>query len=285
MKKLFALSLLVGAVLLSGLSQAQISTPQASPGATLTQRVGLTDVSISYSRPSMKGRKIFGELLPYGQIWRTGANAATKLTFSDEVTLEGKKIPAGEYSLFTIPGADEWTVILNKNPKAGTAEYKQEEDAARFTVKPIKLPTKIETFSISFADVTPTSAFLDLAWENTLLRLKMTTEVDSKVMAQIKEKIASAKPDDAGLYYQAASYYFDNNKDLNQALAWINKSVSIKPEFYTTHLQAKIKSKLKDYKGAVEAAQKSIVLSKEAKNDDYVRLNEKLIADTKAIKQ
>lgn len=280
MKKSFALSLLVCAALLSGLSQAQIAMPQASPSATLTQHFGLTDLSISYSRPSMKGRKIFGGLLPYGQLWRTGANAATKLSFGDEVTLEGKKIPAGEYSLFTIPGANEWTVILNKNAKVGASEYKQEEDAARFTVTPLKTPATLETFTISFSDLTPTSANLDLAWENTLVRLKMTTEVDSKVMAQIKEKM-----DDAGLYYQSASYYFDNGKDLNQALTWINKSVSIKPEFWTTHMQARIKSKLKDYKGAVEAAQKSLALAKEAKNDEYVRMNEKLIADTKTMKQ
>jgi hypothetical protein len=281
MKRLFVWGVIVCSTLFSAVSQAQINMPQPSPAASLTQKVGLTDVTVNYSRPSMKGRKIFGELLTYGKLWRTGANAATKLTFSDEVTLEGKKIPAGEYSLFTIPGAAEWTVILNKNAKAGMNDYKQEEDAARFTVKPTKTPSKVETFTILFSDVQPTTANLDLMWENTLVRMKMTTDVDSKVMAQIKEKVIDATPSDPGMYFQAASYYYETGKDMKQALDWVNKATATNPQFWMVHLKAKIQAKLKDYKGAVESANQSIELAKAAKNDDYVRLNEKLIAETK----
>ena len=282
MKRIAILGVMSIGLLGSAISQAQINTPQPSPGASVTQKVGLTDVSVNYSRPSVKGRKIFGDLLPYGKLWRTGANAATKLTFSDEVTVEGKKVPAGEYALFTIPGATEWTVILNKNAKASTNDYKQEEDVARFTVKPSKAPTKVESFTILFSDVTANSANLDIAWENTLVRTKLTTDVDSKVMTQIKEKVIDAASAEPGTYFQAASYYYETGKDLKQALAWVNKATEKEPQFWMVHLKAKIQAKMKDYKGATASAKQSIELAKAAKNDDYVRLNEKLLQETKA---
>ncbi|MBC7923353.1 MAG: DUF2911 domain-containing protein [Ferruginibacter sp.] len=276
-----AASLLGCCLLLSGVVRAQINTPQPSPSASLTQKVGLTDVSVSYSRPSAKGRKVFGKLLPYGKLWRTGANVATKLVFSDEVMLEGKNIPAGEYSLFTIPNATEWTVILNKNPKASANEYKQEEDAIRFTVKPAKTPAKVETFTIQFADLTPTAANLELLWENTLVRVRLTTDVESKVMAQIKEQVIDATPTDPNVYFQAASYYYEAGKDPEQALAWVNKATEKEPVFWMVHVKAKIQARLKDYKGAIASATQSIELAKTAKNDDYVRLNEQFIAENK----
>jgi hypothetical protein len=261
-------------------SQAQINMPQPSPAATVTQKVGLTDVTISYSRPSMRGRKIFGTTLPYGEMWRTGANAATTFKFSDDVTIEGKKIPAGTYSVFSIPGQNEWTVMLNKNAKASTSDYSQAEDVARFTVKPKKTTSTYETFTIDLSELTNTTAMINLKWEDTKIALKMETEVDSKVMAQIKEKLA-ASPDDPATNFQAAVYYMETGKDLKQAMEMMNKGTAKDPQFWQLHQKAKLQAMMKDKKGAIETANKSIELAKKAKNNDYVRMNEKLIAELK----
>jgi hypothetical protein len=279
MKKLLLLALLACSLFFTPAVNAQIAMPQPSPSATVTQKVGLTDVTLSYSRPNARGRKVFGDLLPYGKLWRTGANAATKLTFSEEITVNGNKIPAGEYSLFTIPGPDEWTVMINKNAKATANDYKESEDAARFKVKPTKTAAPYETFTIDFSDLTTNAANMNIKWENTKVVLKLETDVDSKVMAQIKEKVIDnpdAKPQDM---YSAAIYYMENNKDLNQALTWMNKSTEKEPQFWQLHQKARLQAKLKDYKNAEATARKSIELAKTAKNDDYVRLNEKLLAE------
>ncbi|HEX8528908.1 MAG TPA: DUF2911 domain-containing protein, partial [Cytophagales bacterium] len=158
MKKGFLLALLAAPLFFTPGAYAQIAMPQPSPAATVTQKVGLADVTLSYSRPSARGRVIFGGLRPYGKLWRTGANGATKLTFSEDVTVNGTKVPAGEYSLFTIPGKDEWTVMLNKNAKASENDYKEAEDAARFKVKPAKTSAPYETFTIDFSDLTTNTA-------------------------------------------------------------------------------------------------------------------------------
>ncbi len=279
MNKGFLLALFAAFLFFTPGAYAQISVPQSSPSATVTQKVGLVNVTLSYSRPSARGRKIFGDLLPYGQLWRTGANAATKLTFSDEVNVNGTKVPAGEYSLFTIPGKDEWTVMLNKNAKAGANDYKEAEDVARFKVKPAKTAAPYETFTIDFSDLTPNAANMNIKWENTKVSLKLETDVDSKVMAQIKEKVIDtpdAKPEDL---FTAAVYYMENNKDLNQAFTWMNKATEKDPKYWQLHQKARLQAKLKDYKSAEATARKSIELAKTAKNDDYVRLNEKLLAE------
>jgi len=262
---------------------AQLAIPAASPQATLTQRVGLTDITVKYSRPSLKGRKMFGETLPYGQPWRAGANNSTVIEFKDPVTLQGTPVPAGEYAIYAIPGESEWTVIFNKNTKLGgnTQDYKKEEDVARFKVKPLKTPTKTETFTINFADLTPSTANLELLWENTSVKVKIIAEVDSKVMAQIQEQVVNGKDVKPDLYAAAAVYYLDTNKDAKQALEWIKKANEKDPKFWNMHTQAKLQAKNKDYKGAIASAEKSIALAKEAKNNDYVRLNEKAIAEWK----
>jgi hypothetical protein len=267
-------------IALSFTTQAQIATPQPSPAATVTQKVGLTDVTVSYSRPSLRGRKMFGTTLPYGEIWRTGANAATTFKFSDEVTIEGKKIPAGTYSVFSIPGQNEWTVMLNKNEKAGTNDYSQAEDVARFTVKPKKTASTYETFTIDFSELTNTTAMINLKWEDTKIALKMETEVDSKVMAQIKEKLAT-NPDDPATNFQAAVYYMETGKDLKQAMVMMNKGTAKDPQFWQLHQKARLQALMMDKKGAAETANKSIELAKKAKNNDYVRMNEQLLSDLK----
>lgn len=260
---------------------AQIQMPPPSPTFTVAGTVGLADVSVTYSRPSANGRTIFGDLVPYGEIWRTGANASTKIKFSEDVMLEGNAVPAGEYGLYTIPGKETWTFILSKNLTWwGAVGYDQSEDLLRFDVPAKEVSSHYETFTISFSDFTMNSAYLNLKWEKSKAKFKIENEVESKIMAQIKAQVIDATPADKGVYYQAASYYFNTDKDLNQALDFINKGI-VKGEekYWQVHLQAKILAKLGKNKEAEKAAQQSIELAKTAGNMDYVRLNEKLIAE------
>ncbi|MGI4833544.1 MAG: DUF2911 domain-containing protein [Janthinobacterium lividum] len=284
----FAAVAFAATLLAAPAAHAQITTPQPSPKATVMQRVGLTDVTITYSRPSAKGRAIFGadnSVVPTAKRWRTGANATTSIKFSDEVTIEGVKVPAGEYGLYTVPRAAEWTVVLNKSLKQGADVdgFKDDQDVARFTVKPYKLATKIETFTISFADLTPATATVDLLWENTGVMFKITSDVDGKVLAQIDEKVVkNANPNQQDLS-TAAVYYYDNNKDLKQALTWMQKANATQPKFWNVNTEAKIRLKMKDYKGAIAAAEKSKKLALESTppNGEYVKMDEELIAEAK----
>ncbi|RSK36182.1 DUF2911 domain-containing protein [Hymenobacter metallilatus] len=278
-------TLLVSGLLLSAAAEAQISTPQASPKSTIQQRVGLTDVTLVYSRPSLRGRVAFGNLVPFSKRWRTGANATTSLKFSDDVTIEGKKVPAGEYGLYTIPGKTEWIVVLNKSTKMGADvdAFKDDEDVARFTIKTYKVPTKVETFTMNFTDLTPATATVDIQWEMTGAKFKIITDVEPKVMAQIEEKvIKNANPSNGDLA-AAAVYYFDSNKDLKQALTWMQKANEKDPKFWNLLTEAKIRMKMKDYKGAITAAEQSKKLALDNKNADYVKMNEDLIMEAKKV--
>ena len=260
----------------------QIQMPQASPSAKIAQKVGLTDITVDYSRPSTKDRKIFGELVPYGQVWRTGANGATVLSFSTDVIIDGKPIPAGQYALYAIPGKSEWTMILSKNIKLwGAIGYQQSDDVIRFQTSTSKLKKKNETFEISFANMTDTGSDLSLKWENTRVDFRIETQVDPLVMAQIKEYVIYGNSTDPSLLYSAASYYYTNNKDLNQAYNWINESVEDDPKYWTVHLKAKIEAALGKKTDALETAEVSIDLAEEAGNQDYVGLNERLIKSLK----
>jgi hypothetical protein len=243
------------------------------------QKVGLADVTIAYSRPSAKGRKVFGDVVPFDKMWRTGANEPTKISVSDSVSIEGNKIGPGDYALYTIPGIAEWTIILGKNSKTSAGDYKDEQQAARFKVKSEKLCAPVETFTIDFTSLTTTSGFIQLSWESTSVKFKIENDVDAKVMADIK-----AKTENLNTYFQAASYYYDTNRDMKQALVWINKVTANGGAFYQVHLKAKIQAKMGDCKGATETAMKSLELSKAAKNDEYVKFNEKIIEDCKGKK-
>lgn len=283
MKKInFLLGLFLSFLFISS-SFAQIQLPAPSPSATLSTKVGLTDLTIKYSRPSVKGRVIFGDLVQYGKVWRTGANESTKISFNEEVTVGGVKVPSGTYSLYTIPNKDEWTVILSKNTNLwGSSGYTDADDIARFTVKPTSLPALVETFTINVADVTSNSVNIEMAWENTAIKFKVETDVDTKVMAQIEKVMKNPEASLVGQYFSAASYYYEANKDLNKALEWVNKAISLNPDaFWMVHLKAKIQAKNKDKKGAIATAEQGIAAAKKASNDDYVRLNEKLIAELK----
>ena len=255
---------------------AQINTPRPSPSATISQGIGLAEVKVSYSRPQVKGRKIFGDLVPFDKIWRTGANSPTKVTIADTVLVNGNKLIPGDYALYTIPGQSEWTVIFGKNPTVQAGDFKEEQLAARFKVKPEVLTNSVESFTINFSNVSTKSADFEIQWEKTGIRFKVENNYDARVVAQIEEKTAGVDP---FTYYQAASYYYDNNKDLNKALEWVNKATQKNPMFFQLYLKAQIQQKLKDCKGAVATAQQSIELSKKANNGDFVRLNEKLIAE------
>lgn len=280
--KSILLQLMIMAALSTVAVAQQIQMPQASPTATITQKIGLTDVSIEYSRPGTKGRKIFGELVPFGEVWRTGANAATIINFKNEVKVEGNIVPAGSYALYSIPDKNEWTIILSKNTKLwGAVGYDPKDDLVRFKVKPGKTGQKYETMEINFVDMTDTGATVALKWENTRIKFRIETEVDSIVMAEIKALVIDQSVDNPGLLYQAANYYFTNNKDMDQAYGWITKSVSEDPKYWTMHLKAKIELALGKKKEAIDSAAKSMEMAKEAKNPDYVSLNERLIRSIK----
>lgn len=258
----------------------KINMPAPSPLQTVTQRFGLGDVTIEYSRPAVKGRTIFGDVVPYGKIWRTGANATTKITFTDEVKLEGNTVKPGTYGLYTIPGKDSWEIMLYSDLtlNGNVAEYKTEKEVLRFKVKATKIPMKIESLMINIGDISATEATLTLLWENTVIGIKMTTDIDAKVMQSIEESMKSDKPD----YFRAAGYYFDNGKDLKQALTWVSKAVEENPKaFYMYYLKARIEYKLGDKAAGKASADKTIELAKEAKNDDYVALGTKLLAENK----
>jgi hypothetical protein len=253
-----------------------IKTPATSTTQTLKQDLGIGTVELSYSRPNVRARKVFGDLVPFGQVWRTGANQATTLTFSDDVIVGGTKVAPGKYGLVTIPDKNEWTLILTKQlDVTNPAAYKQENDIVRVKAKPTTIAAPLETFTIQFANVKPTGADLQLMWDNTAVTLPIDTDVDKKVMKQIDDIMNK----DNRPYYQAGLYYLESGKDLNQALSWLDKAVEQQPNaFWIHHQRANALAKLGRKQDARQSAQKSMELAKQQNNQDYVRLNEKLIA-------
>lgn len=280
MKKLkFALMLTIGFVSMNSFAQ-RIAMPAPSPLQVFTQEFGMGEVTFEYSRPSVKGRTIFGDVVPFGKIWRTGANGTTKITFTDDVTLEGHAVKAGTYGFYTIPNKDSWEIMLYSDMTLGgnVAEYKAENEVLRFKVKAVKIPMKLETLMINIGNITPTTGDLTLLWENTVISIKITTEIDAKVMANIDESMKSEKPD----YFRAATYYFENDKDLKQALIWVDKAVEENPSaYYMMLVKAKIEYKSGDKKAGKTSAEKTIELAEKAKSDDYVALAKKLLAENK----
>ena len=263
--------------------QAQVTLPPVSPRANITQKVGLTSVSINYSRPSVGGRKIFGDLVPFGQVWRTGANQSTKITFAEGVTLEGNRVPAGKYALYTIPGADQWTIIIHRDTTLwGSDKYDPKNDLMRFNVPSEKTAQNVEAFTIDFTNYTQSSADIELLWAKTAVKIRIETEVDAKVMAELEERM-KGKDADYSVYYLDAGYLYNNDKNLEQALQWINKSISMEPKYWTVHLKSKILAKQKKYDQAIAAANESVFLSKKARNEDYVKLNQRYIGQWKKL--
>ncbi|VTR37773.1 DUF2911 domain-containing protein [Sphingobacterium thalpophilum] len=274
-KSFFTIATAAVLLLTANAASAQLKLPAASSAQTVTQGLGIENVTLSYSRPSMNGRKIFGELVPYNEVWRTGANTNTTLTFEGDVSLNGHKLAAGTYALFTIPNKSEWTVIISKNTKQwGAYTYNQAEDALRFNVKPQTLNTAVETFTISFDNVTPTSAVLSLAWEKTAIKVDLKVEQQAKILASIDEAMKGEKKP----YFAAAQYYFNNNLDLNKALVWFDEAAKAQPKAaHVLYWKAKAQLKAGDKKGAIETATKGVEVATEGKNSEYIKLNTQVL--------
>lgn len=254
----------------------QLKTPAASPLQNVKQEFGLSSVELSYSRPAVKGRTIFGDLVPYGKVWRTGANAATTITFGEEVTFGGKKVPAGKYGLLTIPNSYEWTVILTKQlDVTSPAAYKPEQDVARVTVTPTDIPFALESFLITFDNILPSSMNMIIGWNRTVVIIPITVNIKDKINAQIN----SLEGKENFPYFAAASFYLENNMDLNKALGWFDNATKKDPDaFWIWYQRAQCLSKLGRKKEAIASANKSIELANKAKSDDYIALNKKLIS-------
>lgn len=268
------------------LAKAQIELPRPSPRGVVIQDVGLTEVKVEYFRPKMKGRKIFGPgdeyLVPFDQLWRTGANSGTKLSFDKNITFDGQELEAGEYLILTKPGKDQWEVIAYKDASIGgnMNALKEENVAARAVVKPEKLTETVKTFTINISDLSEftRTANLQLAWENTSVKVPIDADYDEEVMAAIE----SATTVNVNNYVAAANYYYNTDRDLDQALEWVNLYLKENPNaFWHIHLKAQILAKLGKKKEAIETAKESI---QKAKNNDggdfgYIKRNEDLIAD------
>lgn len=262
---------------------AQISTPQASPKGTVSQQIGLTDFSISYSRPSAKGRVVFGDVVPFGKTWRTGANQATIFTVSDDVTIEGQELKAGKYALYTLPEKNTIEWIFYKNTTSwGLPEQWNDADVA------IKVKTafnttanKTETLTFNFDELRNNSAVLKLSWDNMEGICKIAVNTDNKVLKDIEKALSGPSAND---YYAAGKYYYESDKDLNKAYEWIHKANEMSPKYFTLRQEALVLAKMKKYKEAVTVAQKSLEQAKAAGSDEYVKMNTKDIADWSKMK-
>ena len=263
-------------------AETKVEFPDASQHATVKQRVGVTDVEIEYSRPNKRGRDIFGGLVPYDKVWRTGANASTKIKFSDAVKMGGQEIPAGEYAFYTIPGKDEWTFVLSKNTKLwGAYDYSADADIMRTKTKSSTLTEPVESFTISFADLKDDGATIALEWDKTRATVDFTTNTMEKVNAGIEAAMKDPASVDSRTFYQAASFYFDHDKDLATAAKWIDQAIEKQkePAYFMYYKKAQIEAKLGHKDQAKAAAEKSIELLKAGKDPDEsaIRNNQMLI--------
>ena len=277
MKKIvFAIAIILGSLS----SQAQVLTPQPSPKCVLNQIVGLTDVEVDYSRPSAKGRNIFGDLVPFGKVWRTGANSNTIISFSEDVVIDGKTLKKGKYALYTLPRVEKWEIIFySKTDNWGNPEVWNEADVAlRATVTPETLNRNVESFTIDINNLDNNFAHLNLSWEKTLVALKFEVPTQKTALASIDKVLAGPSGSD---YFSAAQYYYQSNADLTKALIYVNKALELNKEnpYWYTKLKSLIQAKLGDKKGAIETAKLSLAAAKLAKNNDYIKMNEDNISE------
>ncbi|MFZ1675946.1 MAG: DUF2911 domain-containing protein [Saprospiraceae bacterium] len=262
--------------------QAQIQTPAASPGAKVEQRIGLTDVTVEYSRPSVKKRAIFGGLVPYGDVWRTGANSATKITFSEDVNFGGADVKKGSYALLTKPGMSTWTVMLYPHNSTDWTSYSGSDVtpiSITATPYPMSKDVHVESLMIGFDNLTSSGADFFVLWDNIYLPVPIKVGTDKTVEESIAKVMAGPS---AGDYYSAGNYYFTENKDLNKALEWVNKSIAMGNEkYWVLRTKSLIQAGLGDKKGAIETATRSLELATKDSNKDYIRMNEASIAEWK----
>lgn len=261
-------------------TEAQVKTPQSSPKATITQVVGLTNVEIVYSRPSARGRYVFNNLVPFGKLWRTGANENTIISFSDDVVIDGKTLPKGKYSLYTNPRADSWEVIFySSTDNWGNPEkFDESKVALRTKVSPENLERNIETFTIAINNLDNNFAHLELSWENTIVAIKFEVPTQKIAMASIEKALAGPT---SGDYYSSAQYFFQSNGDMTKALTYIDKSLEMSKDkpFYYYRLKSLIQAKKGDTQAAIETAKLSLAGAEAANNQDYVKMNKDSIAD------
>ena len=279
MKKILLLSAIFCYSFISG----QIKTPQPSPTATITQKVGVSDVSVEYSRPGAKGREIFGGLVSYGKMWRTGANKATKITFNENCVFGGAKVKKGSYSLFTIPGEKEWTVVLNKNTELwGVGEYDEENQVCSIVAKAINTKDFTETFTIDFGTFQSFSAIMSLKWANTKIDIKIESLEAKKLEKQYLELLT--KGPSANDYYNGAKFFADNTSEYEMALEWINTAVKKRPDaFWMQFHKARILKKMGNNKESILVAEGVIELAREKKDDyGYIKRSEDLIKSIKS---
>lgn len=278
MKKLILVSCAIVFATLVADAQS-LKVPAPSPSQTLKQDFALSTIEISYSRPGVKNRTIFGDIVPFGTLWRTGANSATTISFGDTVMIGGVKVNPGKYGLLTIHGQTEWVVIISKSTTTtGADDYKKEEDVVRMNVKPSALSSKVETFTIQLENIKNNSCDLQLMWDKTMVSVGISTDIDGRIMKDIQKLVVN----DSRPYGAAANYYMENGKDLKLAAEWYDKAIAGNPKAYwLVHQKANCQAKMGLKKEAVETANKSIAIAKEQGDDNYVRLNEKLIETLK----
>lgn len=279
MKKIFSSFLFSAFLTTSAFSQ--INMPAPSPTEFIRQDFGLSTIELTYSRPSLKGRNVFGSVVIFDSLWRTGANGATKITFNDPVEILGHQVDSGSYAIYTIPHKNgDWTFIINKGfDNGGVVGYKRSEDVLRENVKSIKTSQKTENFTMQFSNIKPESCDLSLMWDNLIVNVPIKVNIKDKIRAQIETALSSDKKP----YWQAAQFYneYDNNK--TKALEMIDNAInkSEKPPFYMVYYKAKIQKEMGDKRNAMATAKQSLELSKEAGSSDYVLLNQKLMKELK----
>lgn len=258
---------------------AQIVFPDLSPRATLTQKVGFGEITVDYSRPSMRGRVIFGDLVQFGEVWRTGANQSTRISFQEDVFLNEHKVPGGTYSLFTIPGEHEWTIILNTATRLwGAYGYNSNKDLLRFTVPVNNLPVHVESLTIDIGELTQTTGSVMISWENTLVKFQIGTDADARIVEEIQKKLKNPMVTVANTYYSSANYYLETHRDPQQAMLWADKAIEISGET-SSHmtLKAKIYAELDQYQKAVQYAKKAKEQAMKEGNENLVEMNQLLI--------
>lgn len=272
MKKILLSAVATACFLFS--SNAQVKMPALSSTQTIKQEFGIGSIELTYSRPSLKGREIFGKLVPYGKLWRTGANAATKITFTEPVEIDGKKIETGSYVLYCIPDEYSWELILNKAiDNWGTEGYEQSKDVVRFRLASYKIKNAVETFTMVFTDVTPISCQLEIMWEKTAVYIPITTNFNEK----LKDQIEAAMQTNKKPYWQAAQFYYEYDKNLPLALDNVSKALNENEKaFWMWLYKANIQKDLNDKAGALESSKKSLHLATEAKNENYIKMNKDL---------
>jgi hypothetical protein len=277
MKKLF---IAIAFVIAPFVTEAQLKTPQASPKATIFQTVGLTDVQIVYSRPAARGRAVFGNLVPFGKVWRTGANENTTISFSEDVVIDGKTLPKGKYALYTVPKIESWEIIFYSDTSNwGNPEVWNEGNVVlRTTVKAEALTRAVETFTLGISNLDANFAYLDMAWENSSVSMKFEVPTQKATLANIEKALAGPS---AGDYFSAAQYIHQSNGDNTKALTYVNKALEMSKEkpFWYNRLKSLIQAKLGDKTGAIESANLSLAAAEIAKNQDYVKMNKESIAE------